>query len=501
MNHQKSLLPYPSNGIRFLQGSFIFPEVLTIAFQDSCFPERAPFFQEYLRGALGMEVVLGDESNNPVLLVNEKNDVLDEEGYLLEVTPVGCTLASGSWRGIFTGLQTYIQLAKSNKTLQCCKISDYPALSWRGLMLDVARSFCPLEELLGIIDTMALYKLNVLHWHISDDQGWRFPVDGYPALLSEKRGYYTREEISYVVSYAENRNIMVVPEVDMPGHMIAALSVYPNLSCTGGPFTIPTGEGIFRDILCVGKSETIVFAKKVVDTLCLLFPSPYIHLGGDEIPLDRWVTCPDCQHRMQELGCRDEKALLGWFCNEIASYAREKGKSTILWSDYVDASYDSTIITQVWNPLLGKHRRTHSDRQVIKSDYFHSYLDMSYALVPLSRVYRYGKTVQKDTKRNKKVVGAELLLWTEYLDTREKREAHLYPRLLAGAESFWTKDPLLRYSRFKRSLEHVMKQVLGKQSGLPEPSSWDPLLLVQCKERRARRKRVNRNSKEAGITL
>jgi hexosaminidase len=326
-------------------------------------------------------------------------------------------------------------------------------------------------------------------------------VDGYPALLSEKHGYYSKEEISYVVSYAENRNIMVVPEVDMPGHMIAALSAYPNLSCTGGPFTIPTGEGIFRDILCVGKSETIVFAKKVVDTLCLLFPSPYIHLGGDEIPLDRWETCPDCQHRMQELGCRDEKALLGWFCNEIASYAREKGKSTILWSDYVDASYDSTIITQVWNPLLGKHRRTHSDRQVIKSDYFHSYLDMSYALVPLSRVYRYGKTVQKDTKRNKKVVGAELLLWTEYLDTREKREAHLYPRLLAGAESFWTKDPLLRYSRFKRSLEHVMKQVLGKQSGLPEPSSWDPLLLVQCKERRARRKRVNRNSKEAGITL
>jgi len=304
-----------------------------------------------------MEVVLGDESNNPVLLVNEKNDVLDEEGYLLEVTPVGCTLASGSWRGIFTGLQTYIQLAKSNKTLQCCKISDYPALSWRGLMLDVARSFCPLEELLGIIDTMALYKLNVLHWHVSDDQGWRFPVDGYPALLSEKHGYYSKEEISYVVSYAENRNIMVVPEVDMPGHMIAALSAYPNLSCTGGPFTIPTGEGIFRDILCVGKSETIVFAKKVVDTLCLLFPSPYIHLGGDEIPLDRWETCPDCQHRMQELGCRDEKALLGWFCNEIASYAREKGKSTILWSDYVDASYDSTIITQVWNPLLGKHRR------------------------------------------------------------------------------------------------------------------------------------------------
>ncbi len=180
---------------------------------------------------------------------------------------------------------------------------------------------------------------------------------------------------------------------------------------------------------------------------------------------------------------------------------REKGKLTIFWSDYIDASYDPSIITQVWNPLLGKHKRNHSGHQVIKSDYFHSYLDMSYALVPLSRVYRYGKRVQKDRKQNKRVLGAELLLWTEYLDTLEKREAHLYPRLLAGAESFWTKDSSLKYSRFKRILEYVMNQILDRRGNLSDSSSWDPPFLGQLKERRARKKRVTINSKEAGISL
>nr|WP_319473092.1 family 20 glycosylhydrolase [uncultured Sphaerochaeta sp.] len=501
MNYQKSLLPYPSDGIMLLKGSFVFSKVLTLGFQDSCFPEHTQFLQEYLETGLGLEVILSGGSDNPNLLVTERKDLLEEEGYLLEIGEEGCTLSSCSSRGIFSGLQTFIQLKKSNNSLRCCKISDAPALSWRGLMLDVARSFCPLEELLGIIDAMAMYKLNILHWHISDDQGWRFPVDGYPDLVSEDRGYYSRDDINYVVAYAEKRNIMVVPEVDMPGHMIAALSAYPNLSCTGGPFSIPMGEGIFQDILCVGKADTIAFARKVVDTLCSLFPSPYIHLGGDEIPLDRWATCPDCQHRMQELGYKDEKALLGWFSNEIAAYAREKGKSTILWSDYVDASYDPSIITQVWNPLLGKHKRIHSNHQVIKSDYFHSYLDMSYALVPLSRVYRYGKSVQKDRKQNKKVLGAELLLWTEYLNTREKRESHLYPRLLAGAESFWTKDSKLSYTRFKRILTHYIQLVSDNQNNVIKPSAWDPPLLVQIKARRARKKRVTANSKEAGILL
>ncbi|MDY0244739.1 MAG: beta-N-acetylhexosaminidase [Sphaerochaeta sp.] len=501
MNYQKSLLPYPSDGIMLLKGSFVFSKVLTLGFQDSCFPEHAQFLQEYLETVLGMEIILSAGSDNPDLLISKRKELLGEEEYVLQVEPQGCRLSSTSWKGIFTGLQTFIQLVNSNRTLQCCRITDSPALSWRGLMLDVARSFCPLEELLGIIDAMALYKLNVLHWHISDDQGWRFPVDGYPDLVSEDRGYYSRDDINYVVSYAEKRNIMVVPEVDMPGHMIAALSAYPKLSCTGGPFVIPTGEGIFQDILCVGKADTIAFARKVVDTLCSLFPSPYIHLGGDEIPLDRWATCPDCQHRMQELGYKDEKALLGWFSNEIAAYAREKGKSTILWSDYVDASYDPSIITQVWNPLLGKHKRFHSNHQVIKSDYFHSYLDMSYALVPLSRVYRYGKSVQKDRKQNTKVLGAELLLWTEYLNTREKRESHLYPRLLAGAESFWTKDSKLSYTRFKRILTHDIQLVSDNQNNVNKPSIWDPLLLEQIKARRARKKRVTANSKEAGILL
>ncbi len=363
-------------------------------------------------------------------------------------------------------------------------------------MLDVARSFCPVGEIRRIIDIMASFKLNVLHLHLSDDQGWRVALDAYPELGDEKSGRYTKQELKELVEYASVRQIMIIPEIDMPGHVTALLAAYPALSCTGGPFSIPKGEGIFPDILCVGKQGTLGFVKEVLSEMASLFPSPYIHLGGDEIPLERWAACPDCQKRKHTLALADEKELLRWFCNEMTEYANTLGKQVLLYSDYVDDAYDQSIITQIWNPLSPGSQ---SEHQAIMSDYFHAYLDMDHTLLSLRQVYGFGKKLQ--ARGLAQVMGAELMLWTEYISTREERDQHLFPRLLAGAEIFWTHHESLDYHRFEGICSHYGILFLPPHTSVALRKEWNPLLIRQFISRWKRKRRVKRNSKMAGISF
>lgn len=363
-------------------------------------------------------------------------------------------------------------------------------------MLDVARSFCPVGEIRRIIDIMASFKLNVLHLHLSDDQGWRVALDAYPELGDEKSGRYTKQELKELVEYASVRQVMIIPEIDMPGHVTALLAAYPALSCTGGPFSIPKGEGIFPDILCVGKHETLGFVKEVLSEIASLFPSPYIHLGGDEIPLERWAACPDCRKRKHTLALADEKELLRWFCNEMTEYANTLGKQVLLYSDYVDDAYDQSIITQIWNPLSPGSQ---SEHQAIMSDYFHAYLDMDHTLLSLRQVYGFGKKLQ--ARGLAQVMGAELMLWTEYISTREERDQHLFPRLLAGAEIFWTHHESLDYHRFEGICSHYGILFLPPHTSVALRKEWNPLLIRQFISRWKRKRRVKRNSKMAGISF
>ncbi len=492
MTETLPLIPYPSGAVAMLSGSFSPPSQLSVV-ADPYFVTSQVLF--YVREYLGMEVQEGEQSPN--LIIAKAVDAMDEQAYLLEVFDQGCKIEAKSLQGVFYAVQTLRQLLLAYPSaIPCCRIEDKPALRWRAFMLDTARSFCPVGEVKRIIDIIASFKMNVLHLHLSDDQGWRIASDNYPKLGEEESGRYSKLEIWDLVAYAQNRHIMIVPEIDMPGHFTAALVSYPALSCTGGPFTIPKGEGIFSDILCAGKDEALSFVKHLIEETASLFPAPYIHLGGDEIPLDRWVDCPDCQKRRKALGLSDEKALLRWFCNEMTSYARSLGKQVILYNDYVDQAYDETIITQVWNPLL---EMTKSAHQIIMSDYFHTYLDMGHTLLPLPVVYRYGKQLQ--TQKYSSLLGAEFMLWTEHIATIEQRDLHLLPRLVAGAESFWTEHEQHDYHRFVNTFAKYGSAYLPSDAHITPKKLWNTFFIVSALARYKRRCRVKKNSRKAGIML
>lgn len=494
MIHTLPLIPYPSDVV-MLDGLFSNPGRFSLSLDLSDDLSVSLNAVQYTKELLDKDACLASSNEAANLTIRVKPSLHDrKEAYTLEVLPQNVSIGASGQQGLFYALQTLRQLLLAYpQSIPCCRIVDSPSLRWRAFMLDVARSFCPLEDIRRIIDIMASFKLNVLHLHLSDDQGWRVALDGYPELGDEKSGRYTKQELKQLVEYASVRQIMIIPEIDMPGHVTAALYAYPMVSCTGGPFSIPKGEGIFPDILCVGKEETLDFVKMVLKEVASIFPSPYIHLGGDEIPLERWTTCPDCQKRKQALALSDEKSLLRWFYREMTHHANSLGKQVILYNDYVDDTYDRSIITQIWNPLLDGAQ---SEHQAILSDYFHSYLDMDHTLLSLHRVYKLGEMLHQA-----QVMGAELMLWTEYIATREERDLHLFPRLLAGAEIFWTRKDMHEYRRFLGTCSQYGKLFLPPHTSITPRHAWDPPLIRQIISRWKRKRRVKRNSKLAGIEL
>lgn len=497
MPHPLPLIPYPSDVV-MLDGLFRKPRRFSLSLDQSCDQSFADSALPYAKELLDRDACLASSKEAANLSIRVEPSLHDkEEAYTLEVLPQNVSIGAYGRQGLFYALQTLRQLLLAYpQSIPCCRIDDSPTLGWRAFMLDVARSFCPVGEIRRIIDIMASFKLNVLHLHLSDDQGWRVALDAYPELGDEKSGRYTKQELKELVEYASVRQIMIIPEIDMPGHVTALLAAYPALSCTGGPFSIPKGEGIFPDILCVGKQGTLGFVKEVLSEMASLFPSPYIHLGGDEIPLERWAACPDCQKRKHTLALADEKELLRWFCNEMTEYANTLGKQVLLYSDYVDDAYDQSIITQIWNPLSPGSQ---SEHQAIMSDYFHAYLDMDHTLLSLRQVYGFGKKLQ--ARGLAQVMGAELMLWTEYISTREERDQHLFPRLLAGAEIFWTHHESLDYHRFEGICSHYGILFLPPHTSVALRKEWNPLLIRQFISRWKRKRRVKRNSKMAGISF
>lgn len=501
LNH---LIPYPSFGVDYQSGVLPLDDLDTIAVSDSQFVFAANQVSAFLESQTHAAHPIVPTVEKSCFVFETSQTLLDEEGYQLTITPQRCTIESSTSKGAFYAVQTLKQLyCDKTKSFPCCHIQDAPSLSWRGFLLDSTRSFCPVEDVYRILDLMACLKLNVLHWHISDDQGWRIALDSYPHLIDSSTSYYTKQEVQELIAYGIERNITIIPEIDMPGHFVAALYAYPQFSCTGGPFTVPHEAGIFLDVLCVGKDEALQFAKQVVEEICDLFPSSYIHLGGDEIPLVRWKSCPDCQKRMRDLHLPDERSLLRWFSNEMVKVAKAKEKQVILWDDFLNDQYDSSIITQIWNPLIETNQINPSDnaRCIIKSDYFHTYLDMDHSMVSTKTVYQYGSAIQKDKKRGGPILGSEFLLWTEHIHTREERDSHLFPRLAAGAESLWTREELLDYKRFTKSFSKAYKKILMHPVTIAHRYAWDPPRLYQVIRNHLQKRRVHRNSIEAGITL
>jgi hexosaminidase len=500
MKHTLSIIPRPNGLVTVTNGTFLIPKEFDILIPSKDYSFVATQLGKWLQTSFGTVCSVVIRKNNAAFHFVVSAEELGAEGYRLSILPEGCIIFSASPAGAFYAIQTLRQLVDSRlPAFLCCEITDHPIFSWRGFMLDATRSFCPVPELLRLLDLISSLKLNTFHWHLTDDQGWRIAIGAYPLLTSGNAPFYTKNQIKQVVSYASKRNITIVPEIDMPGHFMAALVSYPQYSCTGGPFKTPDGGGIFSELLCMGNDEAISFARSLIYEVCDLFPGPFIHLGGDEIPLTRWKECPKCQKRLKDLHLQQEKGLLSWFTNQMASFAQEKGKRVIVWNDSLQESYDTSIACQIWSPLDLGSPTALVGRTCIMSDYFHTYLDLPHAMVSARSAYQYGHMIQNVPKKAYSIVGAEFLLWTEKVHTRKQRDTHMFPRLIAGAEALWTKPELQDWKRFAKNLSGDSKKLFPHKAFMANRLVWNPPVWYSRLRIKIQKNRVSHHSRKSGI--
>ena len=500
MHNTMRLIPYPNGEVKLRSELFVLNNTPCIEKPEDPYVFATNQVQSWLTDKCHLVPTIVEPGQSPSIRFRKSMQVLPEEGYAIYVSPKECILEADSAAGAFYAFQTFKQLIDpTTGTIPCCEIHDSPIFSWRGLLLDATRTFCPLPEMLRLIDLSSSLKLNILHWHLTDDQGWRIAIDAYPNLTDSNPQFYTKEEVRTILSYAKERNITIIPEIDMPGHFVAALAAYPQFSCTGGPFTVPQGEGIFSELLCLGKDEALRFAERVIEEVCDLFPAPFIHLGGDETPLVRWKECPDCQARMKKLGLQKETELLRWFANTMAQVAKKKGKAVIFWNDSIDVHYDPSIVCQIWNPLKSGND-TVGDRPLIMSHYFHTYLNLPHSVIPCRSAYQYGLILQEDTDRKAFMMGSEFLLWTEHIHTRKERDKHLFPRLAAGAETLWTDPSRLDWKRFSHTFAKCSERLFIPAVNRTHFFFANPPRLYCILRKYLKHKQVRYNSKKSGIT-
>jgi len=475
---------------------------------DPANKENSQYLQTRLNAALGFDQPassFSDESpDTGIHLLSEAApgvlpEDLGEEGYRLTITSEKIERRGRAPHGVFYGIQSLIQIITSGESneeqhLPCLEIEDRPRFPWRGYMLDEARHFQGIKTVKALLDEMAFLKLNRFHWHLTDDQGWRIEIKEFPRLteIGGKRpgtvtrnpytskvhnqvpheGWYTQEQIREVVAYAAERQIMVVPEIEMPGHSSAALAAYPQYSCRGKPLAVQTGPGIFPDIYCAGKESTYTFLENILKEVIELFPSPYIHIGGDEAPKSRWKECPDCQQKIKAEGLENEHALQIYLTNRIANFLKPYGKRIIFWSDSFSEGLDPSAIVHYWMRNRRQiARELETGRQMINSAYLSTYLDHTYRLIPLRKAYHFEPLFNKlSDHAAKNILGLEGLMWGEWLPTRKRLDYQTFPRLAALAEAGWSQKNLLRYNGFVRRLPAYLSHL--RQAGF-SPAGLD----------------------------
>lgn len=383
------------------------------------------------------------------------------EAYSLRIEAERVTITASHAAGTFYGFVTLIQLmACYDNRPPCALIEDKPDFRYRGFMLDVGRYFFGVEDVKKFVDLCALHKINVFHWHLTEDQGWRIEIKRYPLLAAKggtrshtnfnrkpHSGFYTQNEIKEIVDYCAKRHIEVIPEIDMPGHMRAAIACYPELSCFERELPVATHWGVKHDILCAGKESTYKFVFDVLDEICELFPGKYIHLGGDEAPKMRWKLCPHCQAKMKEAGLQTEDELQSYFMNRVARYLASKGKQSIMWNETEPSGKCSADLAwQIWDSDFGKNdaNRIVSDvatsgRKLIYSVSHETYLDFPYShdWAPLEKCYQVDPRKLEDL-REENILGIEAPLWTEYVPNMKRAMELTLPRLGALSEAMWS---------------------------------------------------------------
>ncbi|MDR2303463.1 MAG: beta-N-acetylhexosaminidase [Treponema sp.] len=420
--------------------------------------------------------------SGPEILVCEKDSSLKSESYTLSIDSDRVRVAAADGAGICHGLQTLRQLLLSReKEIPCCKIKDHPRFSWRGYMLDCSRHFFTVPFIKKMIDTLSLHQINKFHWHLCDDQGWRFPVKGWPALIEkgsrretlnvpgrEYGGFYTAEEIRDIVSFAAVRHVEIIPEVDLPGHTSAVLASYPDLGCSGGPYRVEDRYGIFEDVLCAGNDRIFDFFAAVFDALAELFPSDWIHIGGDEVLYNHWSTCPKCQKRLEEQKLSKARELQSWITYRLVRMLAERGKTAIGWDEILEDSKQFPLpenaVIMSWRGRERGLEACRRGRKVIMSPNTEGcYLDYKHSedpeepgnigVSPLSSIYNMDP-LSPGMKESEAalVMGGQANLWTELVPNGKLAEYMSFPRICALAEGLWTPKDKKNYEDFTSRL-------------------------------------------------
>ena len=496
------IIPLPQEVSMINGGSFVLTPSTSIVYPEGndLLKQAGEFLAAYIKEATGYAPkVVTAKGSKPIHLSIDKS-ISNPEGYRLTVTPEGIELAGASEAGVFYGIQT---LRKSipavaegmNIELPSVTINDYPRFAYRGMHLDVSRHFFTVDSIKKYIDILALHNMNTFHWHLTDDQGWRIEIKKYPELTkigSQRKqtvighntgeydgkpygGFYTQDEIRDVIAYAQERFITIIPEIDLPGHQQAALATYPELGCTGGPYDVWQQWGISDDVICAGNPRSMQFLEDVLSEVIDLFPSEYIHVGGDECPKVRWKTCPKCQARIKAEGIKGDKKhsaeeyLQSSIISQMEKFVESKGRHIIGWDEILEGGLAPNATVMSWRGVDGGIEAAKQHHNVIMTPNTYLYFDYYQSTdtenepmaiggsLPLERVYSLEPTAGIPDEYKKYVIGVQANLWTEYIPTFSQVEYMIMPRMAALAEVQWTDPSKKEYQSFLPRLVRMTK--------------------------------------------
>lgn len=518
-----NVVPLPKSVVMAKGLPFNLTNATTIVYEGTN-PEmkrNARFLSEYIQQASGIKTAVLDKHDKKaaaiVLTIDPK--VAGAEAYRLSVNNKQVTIAASTPAGVFYGIQTLrkslpVQTTGEAITLPAVTVADAPRFGYRGMMLDCARHFFPLSFVKKFIDILAMHNMNVFHWHLTEDQGWRLEIKSHPELTAKSSmrsgtvighnatvddsiphgGFYTQQEAREIVEYARQRHITVIPEIDMPGHMLAALAAYPELGCTGGPYEVGHRWGVYKDVLCLGKESTYKFVQDVIDEVVDIFPAKYFHIGGDESPTVMWEKCPKCLQKAKDENT-DIKHLQQYFTNRVEKYLNGKGKSIIGWDEILEGKINQSATIMSWRGVEPGLKAAKQGHDVIMTPSSHVYFDHYQAkdtkhepdaiggCSPVEKVYSYEPlpdTLSAEAKN--RIKGVQANLWTEYIPFTTQAEYMVLPRMAALAEVQWTPVAKKNFDDFsKRALRlsdlydrygYQYARHLWKEKAIPTSALW-----------------------------
>ncbi|MFI3268157.1 MAG: family 20 glycosylhydrolase [Rikenellaceae bacterium] len=509
-NEGVNIIPQPQK-MTVSEGSFKLKNSTKFAFKaDAELQSIADYFSAKIAASTGYNLKAdAGATTNAIQFVVDPAKVSSDEGYTLEVTPESIVITAGNSCGIFYGMQSVMQLLPAEIESQsvvrdvtwnipAVSIEDEPRFKYRGMHLDVCRHFSGVDFVKKQIDVLAMLKINRLHWHLTEDQLWTIEIKQYPELTGEgsvrtegegtkHSGHFTQEEVKEIVAYATERYVDVIPEIELPGHGLAALKMFPQYSCTGGPFEIRNVWGVEPDVFCAGNDETFQFLENIISEVAPLFPSEYFHIGGDECPKIRWKECPKCQARMKAEGLKDEHELQSYFVQRIEKHVNKLGKKLIGWDEILEGGINPSATIMSWRGENGGIEAANAGHDVIMTPGNWLYLDHYQGAAevepisiggytPLSETYSYNPVPDKiDPEKAHHVIGVQANVWSEYMYTDSLKEYRMYPRVVALAEIAWTNLDQKDYTDFERRINNMNVRLDGHNINYHIPMPEGPV--------------------------